>query len=556
MLMTPPVAFDPALDRDARLAQLLELLQEQLRQGEHPNVDRVAAQHPDLAEELRQLWGAALLAEELARSSPVTLPPVPFVPPSLPTPPSFDQYELLEPIGRGAMGVVYKARQHGLNRIVALKMTLRGDLATAEDRARFRAEAQAAARLDHPNIVPVYEVGEADGQLYFSMKFIEGITLARRAAQGPLPPREAARLLAIVARAVHYAHEKGVLHRDLKPSNVLLDSQGQPHVSDFGLAKRVGSDASLAPLTATNAILGTPSYLPPEQADARRGKLGPASDVYSLGAILYELLTGRPPFLAATPVDTVLLMLDQDPVPPRRLNPTVDRDLELICLKCLQKPPELRYPTAIALAKDLEAFLNGERPSVWSGSLRNLANHVFRETHHAPVLENWGTLWMWHSLVIGVMCLMTNALQWGHIGSHLPYLGLWSIGLVVWGALFWNIRKRGGPVQFVERQIAHVWAGAVSATIGVFLVEVLLPLPPLTLSPILAVIAGMVFIVKAGMLSGVFYFSAAAQFLTALLMAVFPHVGPLLFGLVTALCFAVPGYKYWRQRELAVGRRV
>jgi serine/threonine-protein kinase len=461
----------------------------------------------------------------------------------------------LEPIGQGGMGVVYKARQRSANRIVALK-TMRGDRTTPEDRARFKIEAEASARLDHSHIVPVYDVGECDSQLYFSMKLIDGQTLSKLVATGPLPPREAARIVAAIADAVHYAHEQGILHRDLKPSNVLIDAKGEPHVTDFGLAKRVDAEEATAPetrLTATNAILGTLSYMPPEQTDGRRHQPDRTGDVYSLGAILYELLTGRPPFLASNPIDLLLQIREHDPVAPRRLNPNVDRELELICLKCLQKPPELRYATAKQLADDLNAFLNGERPSVWSGSLKYVASSLFRETHHAPVLENWGTLWMWHSLKIFLLCALTNVLLWREVESPWPYLALWGGGLIVWGIIFWNLRKRGGPVQFIERQIAHVWGSAIIATIGVFVVEVLLGYKPLTLTPLLAVIAGMVFVVKAGMLTGSFYFAAAAMFLSAIPMALFPQVGPLIFGAVTAVCFFVPGFKYHRQRSRRLG---
>jgi serine/threonine-protein kinase len=445
------------------------------------------------------------------------------------------------------MGVVYRARQKSLQRTVALKMILRGELATAEDLARFEAEARAAAHLDHPHIVPVYGVGSADGQAYFSMRLVEGQTLAALLARGPLRPHDAARLLATLARAVQYAHERGILHRDLKPANVLLDRAGVPHITDFGLAKRVAGDAR----TPTGAIVGTPAYMAPEQVTGSRGTPSPASDVYSLGVILYEMLTGRPPFQAATPVDTMLLVLDQDPVRPRLLNPKVDPDLELICLKCLQKAPDLRYRSAAALAADLEAF--GERGplSVRQGGLVQIGalfSRMLRETHHAVVLENWGVLWMCHSVLVFLMCVLTNGLWWRGVANPLWYLLLWGGGLMVWGAVFWKLRQRGGPVLFIERQVAHVWGGAVLATVGVFVVEILLRLPVLTLSPLLAVIAGMTFVVKAGMLSGSFYVQAAAQFLTAAAMAVWPEYGILLFGAVTAVCFSVPGLKYHRQR--------
>ena len=552
----------PAEEREQRLARLLSQLSDQRRNGQPPDLDSVAAQHPDLAGELRELWGAVLLADELAhvaqaRRASAAIPSLARRACEGEEPPAtkeFGDYELLGEIGRGGMGVVYKARQRSLNRTVALKMILRGEAATPEDLARFQAEARAAAYLEHPNIVPVYSAGEHDGQAFFSMRLVEGQTLAALLARGPLHPRDAARYLAAIARAVHYAHEHGILHRDLKPSNILLDADDQPHITDFGLAKRVSAGASAAGRTATGAIVGTPTYMAPEQVSNRRGTPSPASDVYSLGIILYEMLTGRPPFQAPTPVDTLLLVLDQDPVPPRLLNRGVDTDLEMICLKCIQKEPDLRYRSALALACDLEAYLHGETLTVRSGRLASVFNRTFRDTPHAVVLENFGLLWMCHSVLILLMCGLTTWLACHTVENPLWYLLLWGGGLIVWATVFWQLRKRAGPVLFIERQVAHVWGAAIAATIGVFAIEYLLGMPVLELAPMLAVIAGITFAVKAGMLSGVFYFSAAAEFLTAVLMALPPlhrQYGVLLFGVVTAVCFFVPGRKYHRQRQKA-----
>jgi hypothetical protein len=269
----------------------------------------------------------------------------------------FGDYEITSEIARGGMGVVFRARQISLNRPVALKMILAGQLANEQEVRRFYTEAEAAANLDHPGIVPIFEVGQHEGQHYFSMGFVEGQSVAQRLAAGPLPPREAAALLAKVADSIDYAHQRGVIHRDLKPANILIDANGSPRVTDFGLAKKLQSDSAL---TGSGQIMGTPSYMPPEQAGGQRGEVGPSADVYALGATLYALITGRPPFQAATAMDTVLQVINDEPVPPRRLNASVPMDLETICLKCLEKDQGKRYATAADLAADLRRFLAGE----------------------------------------------------------------------------------------------------------------------------------------------------------------------------------------------------
>jgi hypothetical protein len=301
-------------------------------------------------------------------------------------------------------------------------------------------------------------------------------------------------------------------------------------------------------LTQSGAILGTPSYMAPEQAAGRRGETGPTTDVYSLGAILYQMLTGRPPFQAATPFDTVMLVLEQDPLPPRLLNPQADPDLEMIALKCLQKPQELRYATAAKLADDLDAYLANEPISARQTNLSGIISRMLRETHHAAVLENWGLLWMWHSLVLLMLCLITDQFRILKITSPGPYLGLWSLGLGTWATIFWRLRRRSGPITFVERQIAHVWAGSVISCTLLFVVEIILKLPVLTLSPVLALSSGMVFLVKAGILSGSFYLQAAALFATSIIMAAWPDYGLTVFGIVSGLSFFLPGLKYHRQR--------
>jgi hypothetical protein len=386
--------------REQHVNELIAAYLKAVELGESPDRADLLCRHPDLAGELRSFFadqdavlpgavppqqGATLAHAGSAGAEPVFVR-------------YFGDYELLEEIARGGMGVIYRAKQVSLDRVVALKMILAGQLASAEDVARFHREAEAAANLEHPGIVPIYEIGEQAGQHYFSMKLIEGGSLADRIEKCKGDPRQTAQMLAAVARAVHYAHQRGILHRDLKPANILIDQAGTPYVSDFGLARKVQSDSVL---TQQGAIVGTPAYMAPEQARGEK-LLSTAADVYALGAILYECLTGRPPFRAATPVDTLIEVLDSEPTPPGELSPNADLELSAVALKCLDKSPSRRYESAEEVVEELEHWLAGEpvraRPIGWlRRRLRWMGRHpallaVLNVSVGLPILIAW---WLW-----------------------------------------------------------------------------------------------------------------------------------------------------------------
>ncbi len=365
-----PLPVEAYLDRHPVLREdpeaLLDLIYNEmmLRQesGPAPQFAEYRGRFPHLEEQIRLLFEVheVLEVEPLDKTNIVPDPAV-LLSDARPREsadgaPSVPGYEILGELGRGGMGVVYKARQVSLNRAVALKMILAGAHAGPTQQARFHTEAEAVARLQHPNIVQIYEIAEQDGRPWFSLELVEGGSLADRLARAPQPPRRAAELVQTLARAMHYAHQRGIVHRDLKPSNVLLTADGTPKVTDFGLAKLLDSAGGQTP---TDAFLGTPNYMAPEQALGQSKDIGPAADVYSLGAILYESLTGRPPFQGTTVLDTLEQVRHQEPVPPSRLQPKVPRDLETICLKCLEKDAHRRYGSAEALAEDLRRFLDG-----------------------------------------------------------------------------------------------------------------------------------------------------------------------------------------------------
>lgn len=361
------------------LMQLLDDYLAALQAGGRPDRAALLREHPELESSLKCL-------EALENMVPrdVDLEELPNLDDLLqriePFPRSFGTYELLGEIGRGGMGVVYKARQKDLDRVVAIKMILASHLASAEHVRRFQIEARAAARLRHSNIVHIHEVGQCHGQHYFTMEYIEGESLAARIGRERLAFDAIGRIVGAVARAVEHLHQQGIVHRDLKPSNILLDRDDQPYVTDFGLAKvfEPGSE-----MTATGVIAGTPSYMAPEQASGRNSEVGPAADIYSLGAILYELLTGEPPFKQDSPLDTVLDILGREPTLPRHANPHVPSGLELICLKCLAKAPGDRYASAAALADDLDRFARGEALQVRPP---HLGQRLLQWTRRQPAL--------------------------------------------------------------------------------------------------------------------------------------------------------------------------
>jgi WD40 repeat protein/tRNA A-37 threonylcarbamoyl transferase component Bud32 len=413
--MTPSHSTDSL--RQARLEEVLEEYMRRIDRGEIVDRDHFLAQHPELADELRSYFAGSDEVERLYRQAGRETPMLPLsrgLPETSELPLGsvegrrIGEYELLEQIGCGGMGVIYKARQLRLERLVALKMIRPERLESPADVLRFCSEAEAVASLDHPNIGPIYEIGEHEGKHYFSMKLIEGGSLAQHLPRLAADLPAGVRLLICVARAVHYAHQRGLLHRDLKPANILLDAEGRPHVTDFGLAKRLGPKPGEASLTQQGMIVGTPSYMAPEQASSRAA-VSTASDVYSLGAILYELLTGRPPFRGSTPLDTLVQIREQEPVAPRRFNKHVDRDLETVCLKCLQKEAQQRYHSASALADDLDRWLRGEpiraRPV---GRCRRAVKWARRQPVLAAMLSLllivfWagfaGVIWQWRHAV-------------------------------------------------------------------------------------------------------------------------------------------------------------
>jgi hypothetical protein len=462
------------------------------------------------------------------------------------------------------MGVVYKARQLSLDRVVALKMILAGRLADDDDLLRFKTEAEAAARLKHSNIVTVYEVGDADGQQFYSMEFVEGQTLAKRLVTGPLPGRVAARYVRQVARAVHYAHRHGILHRDLKPSNIMIDGEDEPKVTDFGLAKRLGGRGDSG-RTRTGAVLGTPSYMAPEQAAGKTREIGPPADVYGLGAVLYECLTARPPFRAETPVDTVLQVMENHPVPPRLLNPHVDPDLETICLKCLEKDPRARYASADALAEDLQRYLSGESIQARSFNWLDRIQRTLERSRQDVAFHSWSLMVLLFAAIVFVEHIAVFILTMTGQPRSLVLTARASQFILI-GLVFWRVRgNRLLPTTPAERELWTIWIGyLLGYGTGLLLTrmlsgwELFVPGPgapesyrELLIYPISSVISGLAFFVMGSNYWGRCYAVGVAFWVLALLMPLHLELAPLEFGLLWSGVLLFLGLRLHRLGRLA-----
>lgn len=543
-------------EQDRRMFDVFDQYVQALHAGDEPSRDALLRQHPQLREYLQSLDTLEMLAPpsagagsgEDSESHSAAADTVLFEESNVGSSPEmqsirtkgrrdFGKYELLEEIGRGGMGVVYRARQKDLDRIVALKMILSSHLASDEQVRRFYAEAKAAGGLRHPHIVGIHEVGACHGQHYFAMDFVEGDSLAHRLRDGPLPPEKAADCLAGIARAVDYLHQHQIVHRDLKPSNILLDVHESPYVTDFGLAKVFSGDSQQ---TQSGTILGTPSYMAPEQAAGRSSEISPRSDVYSLGAILYELLTGRPPFQRDNPLDTLVEVLEGEPTLPSRIHHHVPQELEWICLRCLEKDPQMRYGSAAELAEDLERYLRRDpveaRPS-------GLVQAVKRWSRREPALvSRLGGLLAAAGIVQGKYMYSGYDLPF-----HLKVMGLFGLWAFV-SLIFQRLLHRETFTDVVR----FAWSAAdvLLLTTHLFLAEP--PIGPVLVGyPLLIVASGLFFQVRLVWFTTIVSLVSYAGLLLLRDDQPGPAHYPIIFAAVLAVLGFVVAYQVYRVRVLS-----
>lgn len=460
-------------------------------------------------------------------------------------------YEIVEEVARGGMGILYRAKQLKLNRVVALKVILKGEFASEQEVRRFQAEAEAAGALDHSNILPVYEVGQDSSWHFFSMRLIEGGSLDAKLRAGALPQREAARLMMTVASAVHHAHQHGILHRDLKPGNILLDANGTPYVADFGLAKQI--DKGSANATRSDAIMGTPGYMSPEQASGQSKRVTTASDVYSLGAVFYEMLTGQAPFSGSSTLDLLRKVIEDEPKAPRKINPNVPRELEAICLKCLEKDPQHRYASAEDLAEDLNHYLNGERISADSQNVFRRLRRVLDQSRHDEEFQHWGTM----LICFGAVILIGHTATFFLIRYSQPEGTIWfsrALQLLIETYFFWRLRPhRLAPASANERHLWSIWLGFMIAYVAnVFACRALIEngvvagaesayRNDLMVYPGSSILAGLAFFIMGGSHWGRCYEFGVVYFVLAVLMPLNLMWAPLEFGALSCVVLVVFG---------------
>jgi serine/threonine protein kinase len=538
-----PVNGPSAAESQQRLESAIAAYLEEAARGNQPDPNEMLAAHPELADELRHFLDDHQQAMHLADSwrldvgLETDVRSVATASPGM-EPIRFGDYELLGEIARGGMGVVYKARQISLNRVVAIKMILQGQLAAVEDVERFHLEAKAVAKLAHPHIVVVHDVGQCGDQHYFAMEYVEGESLAQRIRQGPCSFSTTAEHVEQVAQAVHFAHQNGVVHRDVKPSNVLIDPSGRARVTDFGLAKHIDRGQEL---TLTGQIMGTPAYMAPEQITNSRGQIGPACDVYALGALLYELLTGRPPFRGRDHFETLLQVLECDPQSPRLLNPNVPRELEMICLKCLEKQPQHRYASAADVADDLRQFLAGDSISLSSPKLVDRLVRTLERSHYDREFHTWSRLLVhlaWLSLVTHALVFLNRfALPSRQLGGLIVIRGLEVVGMAV---LLWVLRRQWYPVRgAAARQLLSLWLGYMAGSVVLLAITNLLTPPGVAFDdfrayPPMAVLASLLFMMLGSSYWGYCYLIGSIFLVLAIVMTVWLPAAPLLFGVAWA----------------------